>query len=246
MVWRLWGRAARWMGHGGDDGVRGGSGCEGGMGMMVVWCWLRWGDGCGGKGSGGEMVTMAWWCEGGVEVAAVEWGRRGGAWRRVSPIYTPRKALGYSMLFLGPKSHKVLGLAVSVFSPRDDPIACLNKAMAFLTVVASSRVTVQKVQGRQGQSYSGTGYKSNATSSGGNNASGQTRVVKCYNCQGEGHMARQCTDISKIIRNPPKHGHEKWKSTREAKDSNPKPKKVNSQSTMGQQSQLTRRQNPKM
>ncbi|GKG39860.1 hypothetical protein Tco_0464005, partial [Tanacetum coccineum] len=26
-----------------------------------------------------------------------------------------------------------------VFSPGDDPIACLNKAMAFLTVVASSR-----------------------------------------------------------------------------------------------------------
>ncbi|GJU06108.1 putative reverse transcriptase domain-containing protein [Tanacetum coccineum] len=31
------------------------------------------------------------------------------------------------------------GLAVSVFSSGDDPIACLNKAMAFLTVVASSR-----------------------------------------------------------------------------------------------------------
>ncbi|GJZ67555.1 retrovirus-related pol polyprotein from transposon TNT 1-94 [Tanacetum coccineum] len=44
--------------------------------------------------------------------------------------------------------------------------------MAFLTVVASS---------------------SNATSSGGNNASRQAMVVKCYNCQGEGHMARQCT-----------------------------------------------------
>ncbi|GKD08782.1 retrovirus-related pol polyprotein from transposon TNT 1-94 [Tanacetum coccineum] len=89
--------------------------------------------------------------------------------------------------------------------------------MAFLTVVASSRfpstynqlrtslnprnhatiqdgrVTVQQVQGRQGQSYSGTRYKSNATSSRGNNTSGQARVVKCYNCQGEGHMARQCT-----------------------------------------------------
>nr|GEU79847.1 hypothetical protein [Tanacetum cinerariifolium] len=38
-----------------------------------------------------------------------------------------------------------LGFAVYVFSPRDDPIACLNKA------------------------------------------------VKCYICQGEGHMARQCT-----------------------------------------------------
>ncbi|GJT21781.1 putative ribonuclease H-like domain-containing protein [Tanacetum coccineum] len=107
--------------------------------------------------------------------------------------------------------------AVPVFSPGDDPIACLNKAMAFLIAVASSRfpstnnqprtssnprnqatiqdgrVIVQQVQGRQGQSYSGTGYKSNATSYGGNNVSGQARVVKCYNCQGEGHMARQCT-----------------------------------------------------
>ncbi|GKA50819.1 hypothetical protein Tco_0743892 [Tanacetum coccineum] len=96
---------------------------------------------------------------------------------------------------------------VHVFSPGDDLIACLNKAMAFLMAVASSRflstnnqlrtlsnlrnqatiqddrVTVQQVQRRQGQRYSGTGYKSNATSSGGNNASGQARVVKCYNCQ---------------------------------------------------------------
>ncbi|GJX63448.1 hypothetical protein Tco_0296348 [Tanacetum coccineum] len=31
------------------------------------------------------------------------------------------------------------GFAVPVFSPGDDPIACLNKAMAFLTAVASSR-----------------------------------------------------------------------------------------------------------
>ncbi|GJT21319.1 putative ribonuclease H-like domain-containing protein [Tanacetum coccineum] len=106
---------------------------------------------------------------------------------------------------------------VPVFSPGDDPIACLNKAMAFLTAVASSRfpttnnqlrtssnprnqatiqdgrVTVQQVQGRQGQNYSGTTYKSNATNSRGNTTSGQARVVKCYNCQGEGHMARQCT-----------------------------------------------------
>ncbi|GKA64182.1 retrovirus-related pol polyprotein from transposon TNT 1-94 [Tanacetum coccineum] len=85
------------------------------------------------------------------------------------------------------------GFSVPIFSPRDDPIACLNKEMAFLRDIASSRVIVQQVQGRQGQNYSGTSYKSNATSSGENNASGQTRVVKCYNCQGEGHMARQCT-----------------------------------------------------
>ncbi|GJS00317.1 integrase, catalytic region, zinc finger, CCHC-type containing protein [Tanacetum coccineum] len=62
--------------------------------------------------------------------------------------------------------------AVPVFSLGDDLITCLNKAMAFLTVVASS---------------------SNATSFEGNNASGQAKVVKCYSCQGEGHMARQCT-----------------------------------------------------
>ncbi|GJT01723.1 integrase, catalytic region, zinc finger, CCHC-type containing protein [Tanacetum coccineum] len=109
------------------------------------------------------------------------------------------------------------GFVGLVFSPEDDLIACLNKEMAFLTAVASSRfpttnnqlrtsfnlrnqatiqegrVTVQQVQGRQGQNYSGTAYKNNATSSIGNTASGIARVVKCYNCQGEGHMARQCT-----------------------------------------------------
>ncbi|GKC53404.1 retrovirus-related pol polyprotein from transposon TNT 1-94 [Tanacetum coccineum] len=64
------------------------------------------------------------------------------------------------------------GFAVHVFSLGGDLNACLNKEMAFLMVVASS---------------------SNATSFGGNNASGLARVVKCYNCQGEGHMARHFT-----------------------------------------------------
>ncbi|GJU17934.1 putative ribonuclease H-like domain-containing protein [Tanacetum coccineum] len=52
---------------------------------------------------------------------------------------------------------------------------------------------VQQVKGEKVKVILSTGYKSNATSSGGNNASGQAMVVKCYNCQGEGHMARQCT-----------------------------------------------------
>nr|GEV33589.1 hypothetical protein [Tanacetum cinerariifolium] len=101
------------------------------------------------------------------------------------------------------------GFAVLVFSPGDDPIACLNKAMAFLTAVASSRfpstnnqlktssnlrnqatiqdgrVTVQQVQERQRQNYSGTTYKINATGSKGNTTSGHARVVKYYNCQGD-------------------------------------------------------------
>ncbi|GJW39627.1 hypothetical protein Tco_0065472 [Tanacetum coccineum] len=36
------------------------------------------------------------------------------------------------------------GFAVPVFSPGDDPIACLNKAMAFLTAIASSRFIFSK------------------------------------------------------------------------------------------------------
>ncbi|GJV19558.1 retrovirus-related pol polyprotein from transposon TNT 1-94 [Tanacetum coccineum] len=90
------------------------------------------------------------------------------------------------------KFNSVKGLVVLVFLPGDDPIACLNKAMAFMSTIVESpfsstnnqlktssnlrnqatiqdgRVTVQQVQRRQ------------------------ARVVKCYNCQGEGHMARQC------------------------------------------------------
>ncbi|GJY33793.1 hypothetical protein Tco_0418262 [Tanacetum coccineum] len=76
-------------------------------------------------------------------------------------------------------------LTVPMFSQGDDLISYLNKAMAFLLVVVASR--------RKGLSYASTGYKGNATSSRGNNAGGQARVVKCYNYQGEGNMARQCT-----------------------------------------------------
>ncbi|GJU49256.1 integrase, catalytic region, zinc finger, CCHC-type containing protein, partial [Tanacetum coccineum] len=98
----------------------------------------------------------------------------------------------------------------------EDPIECINKVMTFLSAVASrfppsnnqlrtssnprnqatiqdGRVTVQQVQGRQIQSYAGTGNRGTATTSKGNVAVGPSRVVKCYNCQGEGNMARQCT-----------------------------------------------------
>nr|GEW37213.1 hypothetical protein [Tanacetum cinerariifolium] len=115
------------------------------------------------------------------------------------------------------------GFVVPVFSPGDDPIACLNKAMAFLTAAASSRfpstnnqlrtssntrnqaniqdgrVTVQQVQERQGQSYSGSGYKSNVTSSRRNNTSGQARVVICYNCQAKAQEAGQALDEEQLV-----------------------------------------------
>ncbi|GJQ90943.1 hypothetical protein Tco_0002082 [Tanacetum coccineum] len=52
---------------------------------------------------------------------------------------------------------------------------------------------------------------------------------------GNSPMFGSGTDISKITRKQSKagkHGHEKWKSTREAKDSKPKPEKVNPQSAL--------------
>ncbi|GJT58142.1 retrovirus-related pol polyprotein from transposon TNT 1-94 [Tanacetum coccineum] len=108
------------------------------------------------------------------------------------------------------------GLAVPMFQQGEDPIECINKAMAFLSAIAlrfpplnnqlrtssnprnqatiqDGKVTVQQVQGRQHQSYAGIGNKGIATTSKGNVAVGPQRVVKCYNCQGEGNMARQCT-----------------------------------------------------
>ncbi|GKD68348.1 hypothetical protein Tco_1322438, partial [Tanacetum coccineum] len=64
------------------------------------------------------------------------------------------------------------GLVVLVFSLGDDPIACVNKSMAFLTAVASS---------------------SNATSSEGSNVSRLAKVIKCYNYQ-----ARQILDEEQL------------------------------------------------
>ncbi|GKE34134.1 hypothetical protein Tco_1453456 [Tanacetum coccineum] len=57
------------------------------------------------------------------------------------------------------------GLAIPVFTLRDDTISCLNKVIAFMSVVAASRATVQQVQRRKGQSYVGTRNNGNATCS---------------------------------------------------------------------------------
>ncbi|GKE96624.1 hypothetical protein Tco_1581479, partial [Tanacetum coccineum] len=45
-------------------------------------------------------------------------------------------------------------------------------------------------------SFAGTRTKGNATSSGGNNAAGKARVVKCYNCQDPGIQDSQAIQIT--------------------------------------------------
>ncbi|GJR44955.1 retrovirus-related pol polyprotein from transposon TNT 1-94 [Tanacetum coccineum] len=73
------------------------------------------------------------------------------------------------------------GLAVPVFKQGDDLIDAINKMMSFMYTV-----------GRQNSYAAGTsGTRANTSRTGGN-YSGQQRIVKCFNCQGEGHMARQC------------------------------------------------------
>ncbi|GJU93326.1 retrovirus-related pol polyprotein from transposon TNT 1-94 [Tanacetum coccineum] len=113
-------------------------------------------------------------------------------------------------------------LAVPKFLPTDDLIESLNKAMAFLSSAITSRyphtnnqlrtssnirnhatiqdgrVTVQNVQGRQTQGYASNVAKGNATGIGvirntGNTTANQAKVIRCYNCKGEGHITKQCT-----------------------------------------------------
>ncbi|GJS27270.1 integrase, catalytic region, zinc finger, CCHC-type containing protein [Tanacetum coccineum] len=106
--------------------------------------------------------------------------------------------------------------SVLVFKQGDDPIDAINKMMSFLSTVVTSRfpftnnhlrnssnprqqatiydgrVTVQLLQGRQNSYVAGTsGTRANTSGTEGN-YSGQQRIMKCFNCQREGHMARQC------------------------------------------------------
>ncbi|GJV35252.1 retrovirus-related pol polyprotein from transposon TNT 1-94, partial [Tanacetum coccineum] len=65
------------------------------------------------------------------------------------------------------------GLAVLVFKQGDDPIDAINKMISFLSTVVTSRTRANTLETE-------------------GNYSGPQRIVKCFNCQREGHMARQC------------------------------------------------------
>ncbi|GJX65202.1 integrase, catalytic region, zinc finger, CCHC-type containing protein [Tanacetum coccineum] len=87
------------------------------------------------------------------------------------------------------------GLAVRVFKQGDDPIDAINKMMSFLSTVVSSRFPTTNNQLKKSSNHrqQATIHDGRANISGiGGNNSGQQRLVKCFNCQGEGHMARHC------------------------------------------------------
>nr|GEY56807.1 hypothetical protein [Tanacetum cinerariifolium] len=112
--------------------------------------------------------------------------------------------------FSSPKTR----LVVLVFQKGDDLVDVINHMMSFLTSVVTSRypatnnqlhtssnprqqatinderVTIQPIQGRQNQMSAGSS-RPFALGSGG--TSRRQRVIMCYNCKGEGHMAKQCT-----------------------------------------------------
>ncbi|GJR33148.1 retrovirus-related pol polyprotein from transposon TNT 1-94 [Tanacetum coccineum] len=74
-------------------------------------------------------------------------------------------------------------LVVPVFQKGDDPIDAINHMMSFLTAVVHL--------GRQTSYAAGTTRKFTPGASGSN--TGKQRTVICYNCKGEGHIAKQCT-----------------------------------------------------
>ncbi|GJR02614.1 retrovirus-related pol polyprotein from transposon TNT 1-94 [Tanacetum coccineum] len=84
-------------------------------------------------------------------------------------------------------------------------LSCLNPTQYYPQITSANqqyysppalqRVTVQTVQGRQTQRYANNGARSNTITRGTTRIAvgGQGSMVKCYNCQEEGHYARQCT-----------------------------------------------------
>nr|GEZ73160.1 reverse transcriptase domain-containing protein [Tanacetum cinerariifolium] len=126
--------------------------------------------------------------------------------------------------FSQPDTGLVVPVFQKVFQKGDDPIDAINHIMSFLTAVVTSRypptnnqlrnssnprqqatinngrVIIQPIQERQNSLIAGM---TRQYTSGPSGTLGKQRVIVCYNCKGEGHMSKQCT-------NPKRKRDEAW------------------------------------
>ncbi|GJT15189.1 putative ribonuclease H-like domain-containing protein [Tanacetum coccineum] len=87
-------------------------------------------------------------------------------------------------------------LVVPVFQKGDDPIDAINHMMSFLTAVVTSRYPIPLQQGLRrwvGQTTYAAGTTRKYTPGASGSNTGKQRTIICYNCKGEGHIAKQCT-----------------------------------------------------
>nr|GEX77324.1 RNA-directed DNA polymerase, eukaryota, reverse transcriptase zinc-binding domain protein [Tanacetum cinerariifolium] len=72
-----------------------------------------------------------------------------------------------------------------------DAVVALHRIRTSSVIkIATVKVTIQPIQGRQNNMSTGS---SRPFASGSGGTSGKKRVIVCYNCKGEGHMSKQCT-----------------------------------------------------
>ncbi|GJV07419.1 hypothetical protein Tco_1345075 [Tanacetum coccineum] len=110
-------------------------------------------------------------------------------------LYNPSQSRQHSVPIMHPPPQQFTPVYTSPIHHQqhhtleEEPIECINKAMAFLSTVAS-RFPPSNNQLRTNRGI--------ATTSRENYAASQPRVMKCYNCQGERNMARQCTQPKRL------------------------------------------------
>ncbi|GJZ01306.1 hypothetical protein Tco_0519267 [Tanacetum coccineum] len=112
--------------------------------------------------------------------------------RHANEVCITRERYSNPLSFVASSPTIYIHLSHHNIQQEEDVIECINKAMAFLSVVASrfppSNNQLKTSSNPRNQATIQDGNRGIATTSNGNVAAGQPRVVKCYNCQGEGHM----------------------------------------------------------
>ncbi|GJW07276.1 integrase, catalytic region, zinc finger, CCHC-type containing protein [Tanacetum coccineum] len=88
------------------------------------------------------------------------------------------------------------------FPPTNNQLRTSSNARTQATI-QNGKVTVQDVQGRQSHGYAGNARKNQDTRARvinivENTGANQPRVIRCYNCNDEGHIAKQCTTKKRV------------------------------------------------